>query len=143
MEIKRLHMYKIWFADWLSSYFVPDKQLKGGDIMDKSLNKVELRGRVGHDARILRTENGGVAARFTLATNEIIKGRDESLREEVTWHNVVAWSRKGMPDFEKIRKGTFLALEGKIRYVKFTGASGEERNMTEIVALKMTIPIVE
>lgn len=111
--------------------------------MDKSLNRVELKGRVGQDARILRTENGGVAARFTLATNEIIRGRDDSLREEVTWHNVVAWSRKGMPDFEKIRKGTFLALEGKIRYVKYTGSQGEERHMTEIVAQKITIPLVE
>lgn len=111
--------------------------------MDKSLNKVELRGRVGQDARILKSENGVMAARFTLATNEIIKGRDESLREETTWHNVVAWSRRGMPDFELIRKGTFLALEGKIRYVKYTSSTGEEKNMTEIVAQKITIPLVE
>lgn len=111
--------------------------------MDKSMNRVELRGRVGQDARILKSENGSMAARFTLATNEIIKGRDDSLREEVTWHNVVAWSRKGMPDFDKIRKGTFLALEGKIRYVKFTASSGDERNLTEIVAQKITIPLVE
>ena len=51
-----------------------------------------------------------------LATNEIIKGRNDTLREETTWHNIVAWSRKGMPDFDKIRKGTFVAIEGKIRY---------------------------
>lgn len=75
--------------------------------MDKSVNKVELKGRVGQDARIIRNENGTMAARFNLATNEIIKGRDDQLREETTWHNVVAWSRKGMPDFEAIRKGTF------------------------------------
>ncbi len=111
--------------------------------MDRSLNKVELKGRVGQDARIIRTENGSMAARFTLATNEVIKGRDENLREEVTWHNVIAWSRKGMPDFEKIRKGTFLGLEGKIRYVKYTTSTGEERVMTEIVAQKIVIPLVE
>ena len=111
--------------------------------MERSVNKVELKGRVGHDAKILKVENGGTAARFTLATNEIIKGRDESLREETTWHNIVAWSRRGMPDFELIRKGTFLALEGKIRYVKYTSSAGEEKNMTEIVAQKITIPLVE
>lgn len=111
--------------------------------MDKSLNRVELRGRVGQDARILKVENGGTAARFTLATNELVRNRDETYREETTWHNIVAWSRKGMPDFEKIRKGTFLALEGKIRYVKYTSSQGEERNVTEIVAQKITIPLVE
>ncbi len=111
--------------------------------MDKSLNRVELKGRVGHDAKILRVENGGTVARFTLATNELVKNRDGTYREETTWHNIVAWTRKGMPDFDKIRKGTFLAIEGKIRYVKFTNAGGEEKSVTEIVAYKIIIPLVE
>ena len=111
--------------------------------MEKSLNRAELRGRIGQDAKIIRTENGGMAARFTLATNELVKNRDETYREDVTWHNIVAWSRKGMPDFDKIRKGTFIVVEGKIRYVKYTGANGEEKSMTEILAHKIIIPLVE
>ena len=116
---------------------------KTNDAMDKSVNKVELRGRVGQDARILKVENGGMAARFTLATNEIVKGKDDSFREETTWHNIVAWSRKGMPDFDKIRKGTYLVLEGKIRYVRYTASNGEEKNVTEILAQKIIIPLAE
>ena len=111
--------------------------------MEKSLNRAELRGRIGHDAKILKTDNGGMAARFTLATNELVKCSNGTYREEVTWHNIVAWSRKGMPDFEKIRKGAFLALEGKIRYVKYTSTGGEEKQVTEIVAQKIVIPLVE
>ena len=116
---------------------------KSRKIMERSVNRVELKGRVGQDAKILKVENGGTAARFTLATNEIIKGRNDTLREETTWHNIVAWSRKGMPDFDKIRKGTFVAIEGKIRYVKYTAATGEEKSMTEILAQKIIIPLVE
>ena len=41
--------------------------------MERSVNRVELKGRVGQDAKILKVENGGTAAMFTLATNEIIK----------------------------------------------------------------------
>lgn len=111
--------------------------------MEKSLNKVELKGRVGQDARIVKIENGGVAARFTIATNEIIKGRDDNIREETTWHNIVAWSKKGMPDFEKIKKGIFVEIIGKIRYLKYTNAMGEEKVSTEILALKMIIPLAE
>ena len=111
--------------------------------MERSVNKVVLKGRVGHDAKILKVENGGTAARFTLATNEIIKGRNDTLREETTWHNIVAWSRKGMPDFDKIRKGTYLVLEGKIRYVRYTASNGEEKNVTEILAQKIIIPLAE
>ena len=111
--------------------------------MEKSLNRVELKGRIGQDARILKTDNGGMAARFTVATNELIKNRDDSYREETTWHNVVAWTRKGMPDFQLLRKGTFIELEGKLRYVKYTAATGEEKNITEIVAQKIIIPAIE
>ena len=111
--------------------------------MEKSVNRVELKGRVGQDARIIRLENGGMVARFTLATNELVKNRDESYREETTWHNVVAWSKKGMPDFAGIRKGTYLSLEGKLRYSKYTNANGEDKSVTEIVAQKIIIPLVE
>lgn len=111
--------------------------------MEKSLNRAELRGRIGHDAKILKTDNGGTVARFTLATNELVKHKDETYREEVTWHNIVAWSRKGMPDFHLLRKGTFIELEGKIRYIKYTSAAGEEKNITEIVAQKIIIPAIE
>ena len=105
------------------------------------INRIELQGRVG----IVRTNehNGMRVANFSLATDLLYKTRDGAAVSETTWHNVVAWSRKGMPDFEAIRKGTFLALEGKIRYVKYTTAAGEEKNITEIVAQKIIIPLVE
>lgn len=109
--------------------------------MEKSVNRVELKGRVGQDARILRIDNGGVSARFTLATNEVIKGKDDKFREETAWHNIVAWNRKGMPDFNHIKKGTFVEIEGKLKYSKFTTSSGEERYVTEIMAQKIIIPL--
>ncbi len=111
--------------------------------MQKSLNKVELRGHVGQDPRITRTGNGGVLIRFTLATNEIYKGKDDKYCEETIWHNVVAWGIRGMPDFACIKKGTYLELIGKIRYVKFKTQGGEEKNITEILALKMIVPVTE
>lgn len=140
-------MYRIWYGPLGTLFFAVEEisvlTTEKRKIMEKSLNRVELKGRVGQDARILRTDNGATAARFTLATSEMVRNRDETYREETTWHNVVAWSRKGMPDFEKIRKGTFMELEGKIRYVKYTSAVGEEKSLTEIVAQKIIIPLVE
>ena len=108
--------------------------------MDKSLNKVELRGRVGQDAKILKTENGVMAARFTLATNEIIKGRDENLREETTWHNIVAWSDKeNMPDLSKIVKGTPLHVTGRLRIIRYTSQDGVEKQFYEVLANRIRI----
>lgn len=111
--------------------------------MEKSLNKVELKGNVGQEPKIMRVENGGSVIRFSLATHETFKTKNGELKEETTWHNVAAWSAKGMPDFYRIRKGTFVELVGKIRYVKFKTQSGEDRMVTEILALKMAIPVTE
>ena len=110
--------------------------------MEKSVNKVELKGRVGQEPKILKVDQG-VVIRFTLATNEVFRGKDTLYREETTWHNVVEWSRKGMPDFEKIRKGTFLEVVGRIKYVKYTDSAGMERTATEINASKIINPLEE
>lgn len=107
--------------------------------MEKSVNRVELKGRVGQEPKILRVDQG-VVIRFTLATNEVFKSKDNSFREETTWHNVSAWSKKGMPDFERIKKGTFLEIVGRIKYLKYTDANGVEKNATEINATKIIIP---
>lgn len=111
--------------------------------MEKSLNKVELKGNVGQEPKIMKIENGGSVIRFSLATHETFKTKNGELKEETTWHNVAAWSAKGMPDFNRIRKGTFIELTGKIRYVKYKTQSGEDRMITEILALKMVIPVAE
>ncbi len=111
--------------------------------MEKSVNRVELKGNVGQEPKIMKVENGGSVIRFSLATHEMFKTKSGEFKEETTWHNVVAWSVKGMPDFEKIKKGTFIELVGKIRYVKFRAQSGEERFITEILALKIVVPVAE
>lgn len=111
--------------------------------MEKSLNRVELKGNVGQDPKIVKMEGGGSVVRFSLATHETFKTKGGELKEETTWHNVVAWSAKGMPDFEKIKRGTFIELIGKIRNVKYRNQAGEERSVTEILALKIVIPVAQ
>ncbi len=111
--------------------------------MQKSLNRVELRGHVGHDPKVTKMENGGVLVRFNLATNEVYKDREGKYCENTVWHSVTAWSIKGMPDFEKIKKGVYLEVTGKIKYAKYTNKEGEEKNITEIVALKIIVPLAE
>lgn len=111
--------------------------------MERSLNKVELKGNVGQDPKIVNVDSGGSVIRFSLATHETYKTRSGDWQEETSWHNIVAWSSKNMPDFSKIKKGTFIELTGKIRYIKFKNSAGEERNITEILALKIVVPLAE
>ena len=107
------------------------------------LNRVELRGRVGHDPRITSVGDAQVA-RFSLATNEAFRGKNGELREETTWHNVTAWAGRNIMDFKNIRKGTFVSLVGRLRNTRYTSSDGTERNMVEVVAgrLEPCLPAV-
>jgi len=78
-------------------------------------------------------------ARFSVATNFIYKGKDNEGVVETTWHNVVAWSGKGMPDFTAITKGAPVYVTGRIRTSRFTGSDGTEKTVYEVVASKIEV----
>jgi len=107
-----------------------------------TLNRVELRGRVGHDPRVISV-NGQRIARFSIATNEIYKDRSGDLKEETTWHKISAWEGKGIEDFDKIHKGVLVNVLGKLRVSKFQGQDGNDRLYTEIVAGKLSLAEVK
>ena len=104
----------------------------------EQLNRIELRGNVGN-IRISEVGESKVA-RFSVATNFIYKGKDNEGVVETTWHNVVAWSGKGMPDFTAITKGAPVYVTGRIRTSRFTGSDGTEKTVYEVVASKIEVP---
>lgn len=107
--------------------------IKSSD-MEKSINRVELRGNVGFDPRISSLEDGLQVMRVSLATNEAYKNRKGEWQEETVWHNIVAWAGKNMPDFSSIRKGSTLSVTGRLKPVNYQTKSGVERQTYEIVA---------
>ena len=106
--------------------------------MDRSLNRIEIRGNVGQDARIGKVGDNTVA-RFNVATNETYKDRTGTLKEETTWHTVTAWGGRGMPDFSQIRKGACVYVLGRLRQNRYTASDGTERSFYEVLAARVTI----
>lgn len=103
----------------------------------EQLNRIELRGNVGN-VRISNVGNSQVA-RFSLATNFMYKSKDGEGVVETTWHNIVVWSGKNMPDFSRIGKGTPVYVCGRLRSSKYTAADGSERQIYEVIANKLAI----
>ena len=99
------------------------------------INRIELQGRVGN----IRTNVVGDTrvANFSLATDYLYKTRDGAAISETTWHNVVAWSGKNMPDLDKIEKGTPLPLTGRLRTNRYTSADGTEKLFYEVLAYRI------
>ena len=101
----------------------------------ENINRIELQGRVG----TIRTNtvNGSVVANFSLATDLLYKNREGGGVSETTWHNVVAWSGKDMPDLSRITVGTPLYVCGRMRSTKYTAADGTDKYFFEVLANKV------
>lgn len=92
-------------------------------IENVTLNRAELRGRIGQDPRIAQVGNTQVC-RFSLATSEIYKDRNGDIKEETTWDNISAWAGKNIENFQNLKKGTLVLVVGRLRNVKYTSMEG-------------------
>ncbi len=100
----------------------------------RSLNKVILVGRVGRDPEIthIPSSNSDVA-KFSLATTEGYKDRNQEWKERTEWHNIVAWGGIVQRIERSIAKGDLVLVEGKIRTYKYK-VGEEDRRGFEIRA---------
>lgn len=103
--------------------------------MGRYQNRVMLRGNVGADPEIRRTQDGRPIASLRLATSESWKDRATGERKEVTeWHSVVVFNENLCDVVEKyVHKGSFIAVEGALKTRKWQDQSGQDRYTTEIV----------
>ena len=101
------------------------------------INRIEIQGRVG----TVRTNivNETMVANFSVATDYLYKGKDGAGVSETTWHNVVAWAGKEMPDLRRVTKGTPVYVSGRMRTSKYTTSEGVEKHFYEILAYKVRI----
>jgi len=104
----------------------------------EQMNRIELRGNVGGVRPPLK-EDGPHAVNFSLATNYVFKVRNTEAQIETTWHNIVAWNLKGMPDLSNLQIGTPLHVIGRLRQNRYTGADGQERYTYEVIASTIEI----
>lgn len=101
------------------------------------INRIELQGRVGF---VRANEfNGSKVANFSLATDILYKTREGVAVSETTWHNIVAWENKDMPDIGSISKGMPVHVVGRLRTTRYTNADGVEKTFYEVMAQKLRI----
>lgn len=106
------------------------------------MNIVILKGNVGQDPRITTFENGNKVAQFSLATTRMgyktKEGKEVEARTE--WHNLVVMQKGLAGVVEKlVKKGTPMLVQGELRYRKFTGRDGNEREIAEVYVQEMEL----
>ncbi|MGL4575139.1 MAG: single-stranded DNA-binding protein [Burkholderiaceae bacterium] len=105
-----------------------------------SVNKVILVGNCGRDPEMRYLPNGQPVANISIATSSRRKDRQTGeMVEQTEWHRVQFFDKLAEIVGEYVKKGTPIYVEGKLRYGKYTGQDGVERNTTDIIAHEMQL----
>ena len=98
--------------------------------MAKTINKVELLGRVGADPEMRYTASGTAVTQVRLATD---RGRKNG-EDATDWHTVVVWDKLGEAVAQYVEKGQRLYVAGRLVQSSWEGDDGQRRYRTEIHA---------
>lgn len=95
-------------------------------------NKVQLIGNVGNAPEIKTLEGGKKMARFSVATNEHYRNAQGEKVTDTQWHQLVAWGKVAELAEQYLKKGTELAIEGKLMHRDYTDNTGVKRYISEV-----------
>src|SRR3989442_1632882 len=100
--------------------------------MNALRNKVQLIGNLGMNPEIKTLDGGKKLAKMSIATNESYKNAKGELVKETQWHNLIAWGKTADIIEKYLKKGSEVAIEGKLINRNYTDKEGLKRYITEI-----------
>jgi single-strand DNA-binding protein len=98
----------------------------------RTLNSVQLIGRLGRDPEMRYLGSGKPVTTVTLATNSRRKNAAGDWDEETEWHSLVAWDKLAETLNEYGRKGSLLFVSGRLQTRQWE-KDGQTHSRTEVV----------
>lgn len=99
-----------------------------------NLNKATLIGNLTRDPVSKKLPSGQTITYFGLATNHTWKDtKTKERRENVEYHNVIAWARLGEIVNSYLKKGDKVYVEGRLQTRSWDAKDGTKRSRTEVV----------
>ncbi len=102
--------------------------------MSSLKTRVYLIGNLGQNPEVKKLDSGKTVSHFTLATSEEFKNGDGQKVKETTWHNIVVWNGLADRSGKWLKKGSQVAVEGRLVYRSYEDKNGATKYITEIVA---------
>lgn len=99
-----------------------------------SLNRVILIGNLTRDPELRFTPSGSPVANFGLAVNRTYTNKQGEKVDNVDYFNIVAWAKLAELCSEYIRKGSPIAVEGRLQSRSWETTEGQKRSTVEVVA---------
>ena len=98
--------------------------------MPKTINRVELLGRVGIDPEMRYSQGGTAITRIRLATDR----HRQNGETETDWHDVTCWGKLAEAVNTYVGKGDRLYVTGRLAQNTYETDDGQKRHRTEIHA---------
>lgn len=105
-----------------------------------NVNKAIILGNVTRDPEIRTTTSGQTVASFGVATNRFWKDKKSGeQKQNVEFHNVVAWRRLAEIAQQYLKKGSLVYIEGRLQTSSWEDQQGNKKYKTEIIAGQMQL----
>ena len=98
--------------------------------MARTINKVELLGRVGTDPEMTYTPGGTAVTKLRLATDRYRRDAED----ETDWHNIVVWNGTAEAVNQYVGKGQRIYVAGRLVQNSWETEDGQRRHRTEVHA---------
>ena len=92
------------------------------------INSVTLLGRMGADPELRYTQTGKAVVSFNLAVTDRFK------KDHTNWISIVAWNQLAELITQYCKKGSQIALSGRLQQRSFDGKDGKKVYVLEVVA---------
>lgn len=100
-----------------------------------SINRVVLVGNLTRDPELKFTPAGKPVATFGIAVNRVPYTTEQGERVEgVDFFTVVVFARQAETVHQYLKKGSGVAIDGRLRYRSWETDEGQKRSVVEVVA---------
>jgi len=94
------------------------------------LNRIELCGIIGNAS--INSISDKKIARFSLLTETAFKNSEAAV-VDCTWFNCTAWEGEKIKNLDKVEKGKWARITGRVRTSRFTDSNGVDRVIWEVL----------
>jgi single-strand DNA-binding protein len=101
--------------------------------MNNLKNSVRLIGHLGQHPEVKELSNGKKLTKFSLAINESYKNENGERITDTQWHNITVWGKQAELVEKLLKKGSEVAIEGKLTNNTYLDKEGIKRYATDIV----------
>ena len=99
-----------------------------------SINRVVLTGRLTRDVELKATSTGNNVASFTVAVDGFTKDQNNNSVNQASFINCVAWNNQAKFVSTYCKKGSLVALEGRLQSRSYDRKDGTKAYVTEVIA---------